>query len=292
MIRLTRVRSEAAIPSKYTEPQRRRWLTELRQARSARKGKLVEDYWHDAKPQLSREARGKCAYCECSALAVSFGDVEHFRPKSTYWWLAYCWENWLFSCQICNELYKGDAFPIGGRRMPTPRGRGGELAPDPMIEKSWTAFRRCSASERALLVNPYEEDPESLFGWRVDEALGEVELVATDDLHWSGLPRLAASRGVTSACDRVAAVIALLGLNREELRRRRFRVYQELALLLKVAQRVEGKLGEEAKAEVARMSADDAEFAGMVRQFVRAAASLSPRRRELHPIEHRQRRTG
>jgi hypothetical protein len=46
--------------------------------------------WKAAKDQLKIESGGKCGYCEGKAAHVAHGDVEHFRPKSVYWWLAYC----------------------------------------------------------------------------------------------------------------------------------------------------------------------------------------------------------
>ena len=48
---------------------------------------------------------------------VAYGDVEHFRPKSKYWWLAYCYENYLYSCQMCNQRYKKAEFPIFGPEL-------------------------------------------------------------------------------------------------------------------------------------------------------------------------------
>ena len=42
--------------------------------------------WKAGKPQLKRETGGKCAYCESPTDTVAHGDVEHFRPKSKYWW--------------------------------------------------------------------------------------------------------------------------------------------------------------------------------------------------------------
>jgi len=51
-----------------------------------------------------------CAWCQCD-LHVAPGDVEHFRPKSLYWWLAYDFNNYLLSCPTCNTR-KGWAFPL------------------------------------------------------------------------------------------------------------------------------------------------------------------------------------
>ena len=50
-----------------------------------------------------------CAYCEQKLPESDRGDVEHFRPKSLYRWLAYAFENYLLSCghvQPNTELWK------------------------------------------------------------------------------------------------------------------------------------------------------------------------------------------
>lgn len=54
----------------------------------------------------------KCCYCEKLEEQPKYRDVEHFRPKSTYWWLAWTWENLLFSCIDCNREYKREQFPL------------------------------------------------------------------------------------------------------------------------------------------------------------------------------------
>ncbi|MDO5971428.1 AAA family ATPase [Flavivirga aquimarina] len=71
---------------------------------------------------------GKCAYCESSIGANDFGDIDLFRPKSGamntdgsfdpdhYWWLAYEWNNLYLSCQVCNQRYKRNNFPVKGLR--------------------------------------------------------------------------------------------------------------------------------------------------------------------------------
>ena len=69
---------------------------------------------------LKEEAHGKCCYCEADTATVAHGDVEHFRPKSRYWWLALCIDNYTYSCQICNQSYKGDEFPITGAKLLEP----------------------------------------------------------------------------------------------------------------------------------------------------------------------------
>lgn len=65
----------------------------------------------------------KCAYCE-NVEQSKRNDVEHFRPAGQarrtekqaspgYWWLAYTWNNFLFSCRNCNQSgAKLDWFPL------------------------------------------------------------------------------------------------------------------------------------------------------------------------------------
>jgi hypothetical protein len=65
----------------------------------------------------------KYCICESKIGQVSYGNVEHFRPKAGwiqdnekinkpgYYWLAYEWNNLLLSCQICNQKNK-NFFPV------------------------------------------------------------------------------------------------------------------------------------------------------------------------------------
>jgi uncharacterized protein (TIGR02646 family) len=55
-----------------------------------------------------------CMYCE-----HSIGDaIDHFRPLSKYPTLAFSWDNYLWSCSICNSTYKAEQFPLDGRGLP------------------------------------------------------------------------------------------------------------------------------------------------------------------------------
>src|SRR5690606_27961160 len=48
------------------------------------------------------ETNGKCVYCEARMLAVSFGDIEHIRPKSLFPNQVVAWENLTLACSRCN----------------------------------------------------------------------------------------------------------------------------------------------------------------------------------------------
>jgi uncharacterized protein (TIGR02646 family) len=77
------------------------------------------------KNALQKAQYGKCAFCESKVSHIAYGDVEHFRPKAGYrqgpddplvrpgyYWLAYEWSNVLFCCQLCNQRFKGNQFPL------------------------------------------------------------------------------------------------------------------------------------------------------------------------------------
>ncbi|MED5371162.1 MAG: hypothetical protein VX899_09125 [Myxococcota bacterium] len=83
-------------------------------------------YAHSSvKSALVDDQHAKCCFCESKVTAVAYGDVEHFRPKGGYrqepgdslispgyYWLAYEWSNLFLSCQICNQRYKRNLFPL------------------------------------------------------------------------------------------------------------------------------------------------------------------------------------
>ena len=206
-------------------------------------------------------------YCEVPTSVVAHGDVEHFRPKASYWWLGYSFDNYLFSCQVCNQLFKGDRFPVVGApllppALPVPAPGEGEwpaLVNGFILDATVTTDADCIArwnAENADLPHPYLEDPEPLFRYEVDAASGEVWLRAA-----SGPRSLRALR----------AAEEVLGINRDELRKLRYVEFATIAVLksvlddpgLSAASRV-GVLN-----EFARRQNSDFPFAGMHRFFAR-----------------------
>lgn len=86
-------------------------LPEARAAFAAGKAISCEGYGV-AKPALAAMQYRKCCYCESLQEDESYRDVEHYRPKEAYWWLAWTWENLLFSCERCNRSHKRKQFPL------------------------------------------------------------------------------------------------------------------------------------------------------------------------------------
>jgi uncharacterized protein (TIGR02646 family) len=110
---------------------------------------------------LQKAQHDKCALCESKVSHIAYGDVEHFRPKAAYrqspedrlvkpgyYWLAYDWSNLLFCCQLCNQRFKRNYFPLTD-----PRRRAKSHNDD-------------IGSEQPLLINPAVEDPATFLEFR------------------------------------------------------------------------------------------------------------------------------
>lgn len=89
----------------------------------------------------------KCAYCEQKLLDAP-KHVEHYRPKDTYYWLAYSWDNLLLSCGGCN-IAKGTNFPI----KKSMASYNNEAFTD--IHNLGNSY---DAIEEPILINPEKED--------------------------------------------------------------------------------------------------------------------------------------
>lgn len=199
-------------------------------------------YGHESvKRALIQAQYGKCAFCESKLIHISYGDVEHFRPKAGYrqdpgdplgrpgyYWLAYEWPNLFLSCQLCNQRFKKNTFPLldPARRC---RNHLGDLS-----------------LEEPLFLDPGTDDPED-----------HIEFSAEQPKARSG-----SLRG--------EATIEALGLWREELREIRFDRYQKLEALKNVAQIMPGDpLGQRAQALLDDAVQDQAEYASMARCLMR-----------------------
>ena len=78
--------------------------------KTGKQGKRINESYTIYTEKAVREALkkmcyGKCAYCESRITAIYSGDIEHFRPKGSYYWLAADWQNLLFACPFCNQTH-------------------------------------------------------------------------------------------------------------------------------------------------------------------------------------------
>jgi hypothetical protein len=270
---LKRIRKSATISTSFRGKRRiKRNLDLLNRFLDDQPFDFKSSVWKKAKEQLKRESYNKCAYCEADTTVVAHGDVEHFRPKSIYWWLAYCYDNYLFSCQICNQVYKKNHFPRGGPALepvlpgPEPDAAALEhiaanLTPDPLKDEEGMPMARFleeTADEEAHLVNPYETDPATLFSWKADKDLEEVVILPVNES-----PKAKAA---------TAAAENYYGLNREELRKLRWKTYEILETFKLVLDQAEipESLTQRVREQIRDMTGDHASFSGMARHFVKA----------------------
>jgi uncharacterized protein (TIGR02646 family) len=74
--------------------------------------------WARLKDRLANLSNDKCWYCETER-ERSDDAVDHFRPKNQvaesskhegYWWLAFDWTNYRFSCTYCNSRRKDKVY--------------------------------------------------------------------------------------------------------------------------------------------------------------------------------------
>jgi|SRR5919202_2028951 uncharacterized protein (TIGR02646 family) len=121
----------------------------------------IDDFskvWGDLKPALEKLIGKKCWYCEVIQ-SRSDKEVEHFRPKKKVWqvkprhngyfWLAFDYKNFRYSCQYCNKRRrdiinnriggKGNYFPLADEskraRIPGDEIHEVPMLLDPCVEK-------------------------------------------------------------------------------------------------------------------------------------------------------------
>jgi uncharacterized protein (TIGR02646 family) len=106
------------------------------------------------KEKLKELQGDKCCFCEAKVSVVAHGDVEHYRPKAGwvqkekdkltkpgYYWTAYDFNNLFLSCQICNQKFKKNYFPLAN-----PAARA-------------TNHKKPLAKEKPLIIDPGKDIP-------------------------------------------------------------------------------------------------------------------------------------
>ncbi|MBM3497381.1 MAG: HNH endonuclease [Armatimonadetes bacterium] len=89
------------------------WLAAWRKAATPKaRAQALARYRHEGIRDALRDAfHGKCAYCESQTDGVTWGHIEHYRPRSRFPELTFDWGNLLWACPRCNSECKGDQFP-------------------------------------------------------------------------------------------------------------------------------------------------------------------------------------
>lgn len=99
-----------------------------------------------------------CAYCQ-RELSDNRGDVEHYRPKSSYRGLMYEMSNFFVSCRICNQNRKGKKFQLVDDDLPA-----SDSDPKAILE------------ERRLLLDPAEDPVDKWVRVDYDDDICAVDL--------------------------------------------------------------------------------------------------------------------
>jgi uncharacterized protein (TIGR02646 family) len=187
------------------------------------------------KAALIKAQHDKCCFCESKVTHISYGDVEHFRPKAGirqkagdpletpgYYWLAYEWSNLFFSCQLCNQRYKENLFPL---KNPADRAK---------------THNDDLSTEKPLFINPTE-------GARKYILFREEVIFAVNDN------------------PRGKATIKALGLDRVELNDMRRDYYDKLELIYKLANLIPPvPASEKAKKLIARSIQSSSQYSSMI----------------------------
>lgn len=137
-------------------------LTHKRRKELIAKGQYIDNFTYnsryktpDIKDKLNRLYLHKCAYCEDHAEQTH---VDHYRPKNDYYWLAYSWDNLMFSCPTCNQ-FKNNEFSIRGRKVIPPK-----MTDDLSDINIWSS-QRYDKQEKSLLLNPERDNLDNVFSF-------------------------------------------------------------------------------------------------------------------------------
>jgi len=152
----------------------------------------------DTKELLSEIYNEKCVFCEQKIYKCINGSmksctstVEHYRPKSIYYWLAFSWDNLLWCCHRCNKN-KDNNFDILNTRV---------AFEDSFKNAIHTSINLYQDIEQPLMINP------------------ELESV---------LSKLTFDNGIISSTDaRVQYTIKTCVLDRPDLNEKRLKIIKK-----------------------------------------------------------------
>jgi len=102
------------------------------------------NHWGELKPELLEITNFLCPICESEI--DEHADIDHFRPREIYWWLAYDTKNYVILCPLCNRNFKRAKFPLFENKVNI------TFETKHLVNK-----------ELALLFNPFFDNPFDLF---------------------------------------------------------------------------------------------------------------------------------
>ncbi len=197
----------------------------------------------------------KCWYCETKDIR-SDNSIDHFRPKNSvvecpdhpgYWWLAFDWKNYRFSCTYCNS-----------RRIDRKTGeRGGKHDHFPILNEKQRAKMPSDqiALERPCLLDPTNaNDPRLLYF----------------DQYGQAVPRINQDIDPIAFC-RAKTSIKLYNLNHGKIRQKRAILYRDISDAVEKIDVMRSDRGcdvDYAMSNLAKMINEDAEYSAAARIYL------------------------
>jgi len=188
--------------------------------------KFINDHriWTELREALEELSGGKCWYSEAKEL-VSLYDVDHFRPKGNvlnmngtccniggYWWLAFDWENYRLSGQICNRpLRDTDYEETKGKHNYFPLRKGSAISTEPHHDLR---------DEINYLLDPTDPDDPNFISF---DEFGNI-IPAVEPGSWEA--------------ERVKITVKLLHLDYEKLKEERKKVWDHCTRRINEAQNI------------------------------------------------------
>lgn len=188
--------------------------------------KINSDCYKQSKKELEKQFHGKCAYCETKY--TEYTQIEHYRPKSIYYWLAYEWSNLLPSCTKCNTK-KGNKFPLINKSK--------KVKIPPLQGNKKINRNQCKADSFPLIdENPYLlhakiDNSKEYFSFEIDKNYKGIEIIGLDEEGKSDLQK--------EYSGKADATIRICDLNRAELKKDRYQkvireIVKSFELVLKI----------------------------------------------------------
>ena len=114
--------------------------------------------WSPIKNRLTEFLGHKCWYTE-SELVGGDLTIDHFRPSSRYWWLAFDFRNYRVACPFANSPRHNPERGVAG-------GKGAEF---PLLPPGLPARSQCEiATEKPVLLDPCLQEDCELLSFQAD----------------------------------------------------------------------------------------------------------------------------
>ncbi|MGF1716766.1 hypothetical protein L4D08_18030 [Photobacterium chitinilyticum] len=175
--------------------------------------------WRKLKQHLSEASFGKCWYCQSIEIR-SLNPVDHFKPKGGvkecaghpgYWWLAFSWKNYRYSCGYCNSSHENG------------RHGGGKQDHFDLVKRKNRQFTKGQANQEIpMLLDPCRFGDSKLITYDTKRA----RVIANES-------RCKRENNIAEkAFDRVKYSIDTYDFNHEPLRRKRETMFDDIKQLI------------------------------------------------------------